>query len=117
MSFAVTFLIVSGAVIVYYASMIAYDLYAAKMATAESEEAKEIPIDISGQLEGFESREINSIDTDEEFVKKKSFVSFLCMGLSADKMNNLMEDAASGTPNAELKNILFKCNQAIYSQQ
>jgi hypothetical protein len=39
------------------------------------------------------------------------------MGLSADKMNNLMEDAASGTPNAELKNILFKCNQAIYSQQ
>ena len=30
MSFAVTFLIVSGAVIVYYAGMIAYDLYAAK---------------------------------------------------------------------------------------
>lgn len=117
MSFALTFLIVSGAIVLYYVGMIAYDLYASQVAKAGSDENKETPIDISGQLDGFESRDVNNADTDEETAKKKSFVSFLCMGLTANKMNELMEDAASGTQNAELKNILFKCNQAIYNQQ
>ncbi len=32
-------------------------------------------------------------------------------GLSPEKMSQLMEDAATGTPNAELKNILFMCDK------
>lgn len=110
MSLTTTIILVMAAIFLYYVVMICYDVYVERMSMNEAEAVNEEPIDVSDQLQDFESYDISKQD-DESTTKRRAFVSWICKGLSAEKMNRLMEDAASGTPNAELKNILFKCNQ------
>lgn len=109
MSIATTLFIVIGCLFLYYAGMVSYDIYADKMSKAEADEAKEEPVDVSDQLEDFSSLDVSK--PDEETLSRKSFESFVCKGLTPEKMNSLMEDAAEGTPNETLKNILFMCYQ------
>lgn len=114
MSFSTTILIVIGATLLYYAGMITYDLYVADKLKSESDENREELIDVRDQLQDFKSYDVNT--PDEETRKKRSFETFFCKGLSAEKMSHLMEDAAMGTPNAELKNLLIRCEK-IASEQ
>lgn len=107
MSITTTILIVIGALALYYTGMVGYDLYADKMSKAEADEAKEESIDVSDQLDGFASYDVNK--PDEEIEKRRTFESFVCKGLTPEKMNSMMEDAANGTPNEALRNILHMC--------
>lgn len=109
MSIATTLFIVIAGLLLYYIGMVSYDIYADKMSKLESDEAKEEAIDVSDQLDNFSSLDVNK--PDEDVQKRKSFESFVCKGLTPEKMNNLMEDAAKGTPNETLRNILFMCYQ------
>lgn len=109
MSIATTLYIVIGGLLLYYIGMVSYDMYADKMSKLETDESKEESIDVSDQLENFSSLDVNK--PDEEIQKRKTFESFVCKGLTPEKMNSLMEDAAEGTPNETLKNILFMCYQ------
>lgn len=110
MTIATTFFIMLGLLGLYYVGMASYDMYADKMGKGEPEEAREESIDVSGQLGDFASYDVNR--TDEETERRRSFESFLCKGLTPEKMSSLMEDAAKGTPNEALGNILFQCYQA-----
>lgn len=114
MSIATVILIVAGLLIAYYVAMVSYDLYSAKMAKLNSDAQQEELIDVSDQLDQFVSQDVNS--PDEDMVRKQNFLSFVCKGLSPQKMSQLMEDAAEGTPNADLRNILFKCNQSLLTE-
>lgn len=114
MSIATTILIVAGVLALYYVGMVAYDLYAAKMAKLQSDAQQEELIDVSDQLDQFTSHDVNA--PNEESVKKQSFLSFICMGLTPQKMNQLMDDAATGTPNSDLRNILHKCSQSLSTE-
>lgn len=109
MSITTTLIIVIVGLFLYYAGMVSYDLYADKMSKAEADESKEEAIDVSDQLDNFSSLDV--MKPDEEIQRRKSFESFVCKGLTPEKMNNLMEDAAKGSPNETLKNILFMCYQ------
>lgn len=111
MSFATTILIVTVAILLYYVTMISYDLYMANIAKSQTEGKEEELIDVKDQLQDFQSYDVNT--SDEETDRKKSLESFICKGLSPEKMNQLMIDAAEGTPNVELNNMLFKCNQIL----
>lgn len=108
MSLITTIIVVMALITLYYIVMIGYDIYVEKMRNDETEASNEEPIDVTDQLQDFESYDISR---QEDSNKKKAFVSWMSKGLSAEKMSRLMEDAATGTPNAELKNILFMCNQ------
>lgn len=114
MTLLTTIFIVLFLVIIYYVGMISYDLYAAKMAKLKEEENREVPIDVSGQLDDFESQDIDNQSEDD--MRRKTVVTWICKGLSAQQMNRLMEDAVSGTANADLKNILTLCDNAIAKQ-
>lgn len=108
MSIATTILVVATLIGLYYIGMIGYDLYAAKMLEQQSDIDAEESIDVSDQLNDFESHTIQN--QDESTVKKRSFISWISKGLSSDKMKRLQEDAAKGTENEELKNIMFMCD-------
>lgn len=109
MTIATTLFIVIGVLAIYYIGMVAYDLYADKMSKADAEDAKEESIDVSDQLDGFASYDVNK--PDEEIQKRRTFESFVCKGLTVEKINSMMEDAATGTPNETLRNILHMCYQ------
>lgn len=109
MTIATTLFIVLGLLGLYYIGMVSYDMYADKMSKAESEETVEESIDVSGQLGDFASYDVNR--PDEETERRRSFESFFCKGLTPEKISSLMEDAAKGTPNEALGNILFQCYQ------
>ena len=111
MTIATTLFIVLGLLGMYYVGMIAYDMYADKMSKAESEESREESIDVSGQLGDFTSHDVDR--PDEETERRRSFESYFCKGLTPEKISSLMEDAAKGTPNEALGNILFQCYQAV----
>lgn len=115
MSISMSILLVLVAALLYYLCMIAYDLYVAKMTSLESEEFKEVPVDVSEQLDDFISYDVDPT-TDSEHENRKSFENFICKGISPTKMNELMEDAATGTPNADLKNLIYKCDQILMEQ-
>ena len=114
MSIATTIIFVVVIIGIYYASMIAYDLYTEKMKHDQSEVSAEEPVDVSDQLAGFESYDISN--QDETAQKKKALISWMCKGLSPEKMNSLMQDAVDGTPNADLKNIIFMCDRVHSSE-
>lgn len=105
MSFISVFFIVLAFLAVYYAGMVVYDIYVDNQAQAEAEVNTEIPIDVSDQLEGFESCDI--IKPEDSTVRKQKFIQWLSQGLTADRMNSLMYDAAEGLQTPVLSNICY----------
>lgn len=59
MSISTVIVIVVSCLLIYYAGMISYDTYIAKMTDANKEEDQEKAIDISGMAEGFTSEPVN----------------------------------------------------------
>lgn len=104
MSFISTLCIVALIIIFYYVGMIGYDLYVDNQKKQQAEENTEVSIDVTDQLDSFQSYMISKEDKDGNVHKK--FNSVLCQGMTPEKWNRLMNDAAEGSPNAELNNIL-----------
>ena len=105
MSITTAIIITVAGLVLYYCFQIGYDLYLDSLAQANKDEDKEKAIDISGQVEGFESVPVNNQKVEESVFRK--FQHVLSLGVSAEKMNRMANSIAEGSDVRELKNMLF----------
>lgn len=104
MTITTAIIITLAILVVYYSITITYDLYAARLAKAAVDEDNEEIINITDQLDDFQSIPVNN--DDREVKIEQNFKNALMGGISADHAHMLMEDAANGTRSQELDNIL-----------
>lgn len=108
MSITTVLIIIIGLLILYYVGMIAYDLYMDKLKSESESSEKEETIDISDQLDDFESIEISRTSDSDTFANK---VMKQCLGFDADTIGQMMDDAGNGKHNAGLNNLLYLCHE------
>lgn len=108
MSVTTVLLIVGGLLLLYYAGMISYDLYMDKLKEANAETAKEELIDISDQLDTFDTLDINTPSRSSQPAPRKS-PSLACQGLRAEQISDLFSIVAEGSDNETIENLRFDC--------
>lgn len=106
MSFLSILIPLVGLLLLYYAGMIGYDLYIAKLKKATTAGNTESEIDISDELEGFAPIEVNRKE------ENPSAPVATCCGMDIENLRSLMESAANGKAFEGLDNISYKCLSA-----
>lgn len=104
-SISTTILITIGILATYYTCMVGYDLYLQQLAQANKDEENEEAVDISDQVNDFKSIPVNK--SDEEDTKQNRFENLLRAGITAEKVNRMMQSIAEGTPAKELENVMY----------
>lgn len=107
MSVLTVVIIVATGLVLYYVGMVGYDLYRDKLSEANAETAGEELIDISDQLDSFDTLDVNPSPDQQKRVKKS--VSKICKGLRAEEISGLMTQIAEGSQNETIENLRFEC--------
>ena len=105
MAISTTILITIGVLAIYYSGMVGYDLYLQQLAQANKDDDNEEAVDISDQVNDFKSIPVNK--SGEEDTKQNRFENLLRSGLTAEKVNRMMQSIAEGTPAKELENVMY----------
>lgn len=105
MAISTTILITIGLLAIYYIGMISHDLYLQKIAQAIKDDDNEMAVDISDQVNDFQSIPVNK--PEEENTTQNRFENLLRAGITAEKASRFMDSIADGTPLKELENVMY----------
>lgn len=98
-------LITLGLLAMYYVGMMSYDLYMDKLAQVKNDEDNEEAVDISEQVQDFQSIPVNK--PEEQDAKRNRFENLIRAGITAEKASRMMNSLAEGNPAKELENVAF----------
>ncbi len=105
MGISTAILITLGLLAAYYVGMIAYDMYLDKLSEANKEEDNEEAVDISEQVQDFQSIPVNKPEEQDE--KRNRFENLLRAGITAEKASRMMNSISEGNPAKELDSVVY----------
>ncbi len=105
MGIATSILITLGCLTAYYVGMITYDIYRDKLAQASNDEGNEEPVDITEQVQDFQSIPVNK--PEEQEAKKNRFENLIRAGITAEKASRMMQSLSEGNPAKELESVMY----------
>lgn len=108
MSIALSVTIGVIALTLYYAGMIAWDLYKDKLQAETEENQEETIVTPEEEVEHIKPRKVPKAESQRS--KEEALRVFSSRGLSPAEFNELLALAETEADNADLKNILIRCD-------
>lgn len=105
MNLSTAILITLGLLAMFYAGMMAYDLYLDYLSHAIKDDDKEEAVDISDQVQEFKSIPVNK--TDQQDSTRNRFENLLRAGITAEKADRMMKSMGDGNPAKELDDVMY----------